>query len=384
MAGKPRNMAKKSVEQSTLLEALKFIGVAQRFDDKASVNQKHCVLVNRTAVAFDGALAAGTPIEEDVAICPHTKLFIDALLRCGQSFTLTQLDETKVKIATAKFSAFVPCLPRQALPDILPDPNIAPLSDALKTALGAVAGLVKAEGATVVEATALVRAGSCVATDRHVMLEAWHGHDLPQMALPKVAINALLKTSKVLCGFGYSGNTATFWFEDGSWIRTQLWDAKYPDIDKVFNQPSNAWPVPAEFFEAVRAVAPFNEAGQIIFGQNCLRSHDQEQVGATREVNGIPKGIRYGSRHLLMAEPYIKTIDFVGKDGVGFFFNGNVRGAITQLAKTYDETLAEERVKWEERRNSPEYKAEQVAIEERRQAHIRQYGNDSMFDDIPF
>lgn len=361
MSSRPRNMAKKDGVQSSLIDALRFISLAQRSDAKATVNQTHCILENRRAIAFDGTMAICTPIEEDVAICPHTDKFLDALQKCGQNFAITQLDSGKVKISNAKFGAFVDCLPRVSLPYLDADPIIpgAIVNDEIKLALETVGKLANDKAETFVETAVLLKANSAAATDRYVMLEYWHGLDLPTMTLPKPSAIALCKIKKAITGFGYSVNTATFHFDDGSWLRTKLHEQTYPDIGRVLDKKSNAWPVPPNFFEALRAVEPFTNAqGTVLFGQNVLHTHDDAQTGATHEVIGIPKNLRFKAAHLLKAEPFIKQIDFIGQDSIAFFFDGGkVRGAITQLAKTHEE-------KMQEYRASPEY----AEMETRRKA----------------
>lgn len=373
---RPRNQPKANAEQnSKLLEALKFIGIAQ--SDEGTVNETHCILADRMAIAFDGRISVGTPIDEALNMCPHTVSFTEALKRCGLNFVLTQLDANTVKLAAGDFDVFIPCLPREALPDTRPDPNIAPASDAIKHALAAVCDLLDDNSPVVVTAAVLLRGGSAIGTDRNVMLEYWHGVDLPVMIVPKASAQALYKTNKPIVGFGYSGQSATFYFEDGSWLKTQLYTDGYPNIDSVLNQSSNPWPVPAKFFEAVRALKPFGD--RVIFGQNSLQTEYQERSGASFKMLGIPKGIVYSAKHLLLIEQHATQIDFVGSKEVGFFFNnekgiGAVRGAIVQVAKSYQD-------KRDEYIATPEGKAEHEAY----LAKIAQNRIDlENGDDIPF
>lgn len=355
MTPRPRGLGKREAETSALVEALRFISLAQKSDAKAFPCQHHCIMENNAVIGFDGNMAMCARIEENVSICPETFKFIDALIRCGQSFQLTQLDNNKIKIANAKFGVHVDCMARGDLPSIAPDPNIAPANDELKVALATVCSLANDKAEKFVETTVLVKAGSVAATNLFVMLEYWHGIDLPTMTLPKATAVALTKIKKPLVGFGYGGNSATFHFDDGSWLRTQLHSQAYPDIGRVLDKQSNAWPLPPNFYEAVRALEPFtNEQGTILFSQNALRTHSQEQTGAVHEVIGIPQNLRFKAKHLLLAEPHIKKIDFLGKDGIALFFGDKVRGAITQVAKSHEELMAEYRA-------SPEYAAREEA-----------------------
>ena len=85
-----------------------------------------------------------------------------------------------------------------------------------------------------------------------MLMEAWHGLDLPpNVPLPKQFVAALVKQKKNLTGFGFSRSSATFYFEDGCWLRTQLYSDEWPDVsvegqsigstDKR-HEVSNEWP----------------------------------------------------------------------------------------------------------------------------------------------
>lgn len=359
MAARPRNQPKANVEQnSKLLEALKFISLAQ--SEEGTVNETFSMLADRMAIAFNGRLALGTPIDEDVCICPHTVSFTEALKRCGLNFVLTQLDANRIKLAAGDFEVFISCMPREALPVVRPDPNVAQASDVLKHALAAVCGLLDDNSSVIVTAAVLLRRGSAIATDRNVMLEYWHGIDLPTMIIPKASAVALYKCNKTIVGFGYdqqAGNHATFHFADGSWLRTQLYNEGYPNIDALLNKKSNPWPTPAKFFEGVEALKPFND--RIIFGANGLQTEYQERAGASFKIQGVPKGVVYSAKHLTTIKSHAKKIDFVGSEGVGFFFNdeagiGAVRGAIVQVHKTHMDMYREHMA-------TPEGQAELVA-----------------------
>lgn len=339
----PRNR-KQADEGSSLVKALEFVSLAQK--KIGTPNQTHCMLAGNQAIAFDGTLALGTPIEEDVSICPHTGLFLAALQECGQSFILTQLDDNRLAVKAGPFEAFVPCMPREALPSAFPDRPVAPLNETLRTALAAVSGLVSENAQHVVSAAILLRRGSAFATDRFVMVEYWHGLDLPTIVIPKVAAVALAAIDKPLASFGFhdQGTSATFHFADGSWLRTQLYIEGYPHIDSIL-QPEgvrfNAWPVPPNFFKAVKAVAKHNDAGLVVFGDGELRSHESLNAGASYKVTGTPKAIQFRAKDLLEVEPYAKTIDFVGAKQIAYFFGDNVRGCILQRAKSHEQRMRE-------------------------------------------
>lgn len=382
----PRARQKK--ETSALADALKFVAIAQR--DIGTPYQTHTILAGGWAIAYDGVLAAGTPINEDVDARPNTKLFIEALTKCGANYSIIREDADKITVRTDRFKAIVPCVLPELLTHVAADPVCAPLGDDFKAALEAVAFLASDTAQHVVTASVLARRGSCVATDRRVILECWHPYDLPPMQLPKQAVSAICKADKPLTGFGFGGSTATFHFDDGSWIRTSLMEGEPVDFNRVLDVRSNPWPLPPHFFEGVRAVAGFNN-DTVIFGDKQLRSHQNENVGATFDVSGIPREPIFNAKVLLSCEQFMRSVDFVGVNRIAYFFDGEkIRGAITGIVPAYEAPpppTPEEQAAIEQR--EAKRKAQRLAEQALKPWHpgmssASHFYQSEMDDDIPF
>ena len=326
---KPRGVTKsKDNEPSPFLTALRFVALAQREDGEPY--QTHLILSNGTAISYDGTLAAGAITNEALEACPHTDLLIKALARASGSVAITQTSANKLTIKSDndKFTAHVACLPREIMPTITPDNPIAPINNEFIAGLKQIAGVATENGTHVVTSSILVRRFSMVATDRNIMFEYWHGIDLPTFALPKAAAIALVKCGKELQWFGFSQHSVTFYFTDNTWLRSQLYDGVWPDVDRILETPSNPWPVPPSFYDGVRAVAPFNEQGWVTFKKGKLASDAAEGEGAEYNVAGVPEGPVFNAKYLLMLEPLAKTVDFVALPGKAAFFGDKLRGVM--------------------------------------------------------
>jgi hypothetical protein len=320
---------------TALVEALKFVAVAQKGD--GAPHETHCKIAHNTVVASNGVLSAGARIEADLWANPHTLRLIDALERCGEAFTVTQIDSTRLSIQSEKFRAVIPCLDESLLHLTQPDEPCAVINDSLKEGFNVVSTLVADNSEFVVTASILLRSGSMVSTNRHIMLEYWHGLDLPALVIPKSAAVAVSKCEKALVTLGFSAGSVTFYFADGSWLKSQQYTDKWPGIDKLLNEPSDAWPVPETFFHGVKAIAPFTIENRVYCHQNILSTHQADacaDAGATYEVEGVPAGLIFNLKYLQIIEPYVKTIDFRGRDGKTFFFGDKVRGVVMQIAAT--------------------------------------------------
>lgn len=328
----PKPRSKPNTKSLALLDALNFCGQVTK--PLGSPYETHFLMHQNWLTGFNGVLSAGHKIEEDLAACPHSEKMIAALSKCTDSVSITQLESNRLSIKSDKFRAIVPCVGYELMHDIKPDPPIAIVDDRFKTALEIV-GILANENAQIVALTAIMMNGqSLISTDRKVIFEAWHGIDLPpNIVLPKAFVAPLVKTKKKLAKFGFSNSSVTFYFDDESWLKTQTYAEPFPDLTPVLNQPSNPWNVPDNFFEAVKAIEPFSEDGNIYFDSDMLRSHAFENAGASYEVQGIPKGLIYPAKQLMMLKDKATKIDFASPgpyEGTYClrFFGDNVRGII--------------------------------------------------------
>lgn len=330
----PRSKPATETKSNALLEALKFVSVVAK--EIGPPYQTNVKLQGNWAIMADGVVAAGHKIAEDIYACPHTLRFVDALSRSGEAMNLTQL-EGKLSVKSGKFRALVPCLDPALLPGATPDAPVAAIDDRLRAGLEAVGHLASEGGQKVWAASVLLKSGSLIATDGHLILEYWHGIDLPPgLALPKSAINALVKNAKGLTQFGFTpGNSATFYFVDGSWIKTQLYSEPWPDVSHILNYETKPWPMPDGFYTALAAVAPFSEDGFVRFDDGVLRSHESLEAGASYDVAGLPKGPVFNAKQLKSIQPFAKTIDFFGGPErlSAYFYGDSVRGALTGVRR---------------------------------------------------
>ncbi len=320
-------MKRPAKSESQLLASLRILSSILK--DDGNVLQQHALLRGNWAIAQNGVIAIGEPILEDLNCAPNGLLLKEALSKCGQSFSITQLDHS-LQIKAGKFKATIPCMPPEDLQSSFPDPAIAPMNDAFKTSLAAVAPLALDEQ-SVVTASVLIHNGTVTATDRKVILQHWHGVDLPpNLALPKTLIKPLTSNDKKLNGFGFSKSSCTFHFEDKSWLKCQYFAEKWPDVNMILDKKTNLHPLPEDFYTAIDALEPFSEDGFVYCDSNLMKSHE-ETPDATYEVYGLPKGPMLNIKQMKMVKPFIKTVDFLvphHNHHMMFFMGEKVRGAV--------------------------------------------------------
>jgi hypothetical protein len=333
MARKPR--AKKGNEAiEGILAALKFCEPASK--EVGQVNQTHLRLANNWAIAFDGVVAIGHKIDSDITTNPHTRTLIKALEKCTDATQITQLGDGRLSIQSGKFRAFVPCLTDELLGNVTPDSPCAHINPAVFNSLRIVAPIAKENAERIMLASVLLRSGSAVATDGKIMMESWHGVDLPPCIVPKSFVNIIAKIEKPPIHFGFSPSSATFYFDDGSWIRTQLYTERWPDVDKVLNMQNTQWAIPGGFWEGIAKIADLSDENRhVYFGDKMVRTAPVgDEHGAMCEVDGaLPPNLCFNIDHLLMIGDKATSVDFLGgpTQQTGIFYGNNFRAFVSQI-----------------------------------------------------
>ncbi len=328
---RPRK-TKEIVQQNSLLSALQFLSVVTK--SEGSPDETHVILRNKQAIAANGVTSAGQLIEQNLISCPHNSTLIEALAKCGQEIDIKQLDENRLSIKSNKFKAIIPCLNPYLLQGTQPDQPIVGIDDKLKIAIEAVSCLTSDNAQQVMFTSILLNGGSVISTDGKVIFEYWHGLNLPtNIVIPKKFIEALSKVKKKLKAFGNSQSSITLYFEDDSWIKSQLYAEPWPDTNKLLNQPCSPLPLPQNFLSALNSVAPFSPEGTVYLENGVLRSHSSADIGASYELIGLPNLI-FNSKQFLMLKNYIDKIDFNVDNGkVYLWFGTNCRGVIAGYLK---------------------------------------------------
>ncbi len=325
---------KKKPPKSKLIQALEFLRLMGRvIDDRGTYG----MFESHTAIAFNGIVAAGTTIEEELNCCPQLSLLQEALEQSGARYVITQLSPEKLLVRSEgdqEFQAYIPCLLRTGLPAVIPDALAVPIDDRLIVALRKCVPLLNPLAETVLEMSIQLNAGSCLATNRAVLVEAWHGLDLPSgLLLPKNIVVAIHKSKKHLKGFGCSKETATFYFEDDTWLRTQLFQDRWPvQVTSYLNSSDhNVRKVPPQLFDAANKVAPFS-SGHVFIKDGLISSHpfDVIQEGSSLKlpIGSEHKERYYSIDNLDFVSPFAEWWDEDARPDATYFVGKEVRGLI--------------------------------------------------------
>lgn len=329
---KPRTTKKASSSDVEIVSALsnhlRFVACAH--NDKGEPYARHCIINGGAVMAFNGVIAAGVRIEEQITAAPDTLQLRKAIERAGSQYVMT-IEANRLTIKSGKFRASIPILDPAMLPQITPDACQWPLNNAIRDALKAASAFASDNAPTVVMASLQLTNGTVAGTDRNVILEFYHGNSMPELCVPREFATAIVKCDKEIIGFGYTPDVSvTFWFADGSFIKTQLYQPGWPESWRNALPPNNEGykALPDVFWQAYDAIADFSEDDLIRFGPELAHSHMHPAEGATFEMKDQTFNWCLNIRRLKMIRPYVKAIGDLNAGHVLGFFGDNVRGAI--------------------------------------------------------
>jgi hypothetical protein len=318
-------------ETPQILKAVEFVSVAQR--DKGTPYQVHLTIKDKYAVAYDGVLFAGHPVDFELSACPHTFTLLQALKRCNGAMAMTQTAQDRLVIKAGKFKAAVPCLDIDDIPPMRPDPQVGVVTPELLTAFAVVAPLISETSQRVVTASALLKSGSITGTNGTLIVEYWHGIDMPpDLVLPKLFLSAAIKAKKEVVGFGFSATTFTLHYADGSWLKTQLYIDKWPDCSALFARPYTLSPIPNGLYTGVDAIAAFATDNVVHFTDGAVRTHIVGETGASYNVPKLQADFKVNAKNIgFMSAMNVDQLDFVGCKNASYFTGKSLRGLLMHI-----------------------------------------------------
>lgn len=321
-------------QELELLKALKFVSVAQYKpgDVQAQADyQQHCIFTNGQVIAFNGVIAAGYPISDEMDACPNTHLFARALEKVRGAYSLAVLNNQQLAVKTDKFRVLVPCVAQYNMQRIEPDPPLYACGDEIKDAAKA-AGIFSTDGAqTVLQAAIITRDFSFCGTNNMAIVEAYHGWHMPAgLLLPVSFFDTVAKVPEKVVKFGYNPDLSlTVYFENGAWLRTQLYLEPVPDVGRVLDplDMSRCTALPSGFWEACDAVVPHSVRREVYFDNTRVMSNDTDTQGAQHLLE-VPfrKLLSYDMIRKFMN--HCDKADFVSHDDKAVFCGDKVRGVV--------------------------------------------------------
>jgi DNA polymerase III sliding clamp (beta) subunit (PCNA family) len=315
-----------------ILSALKFTqGAVAKKDFVPAMT--HFRIEKGTVRSFNGNMAISTPIPLDIECTPKAETLIRAISNCEETVVLSMTQKGRLKVQSGKFRAFIENLEGD-VPHVEPAGKIVNMDGAaLLDAFRKISSFVGNDAARPWTNGILLRGQSAFATNNVCLIEYWLAIDIPFVVnIPITAITEILRVNEPPSHLQLSDNSVTFHYSEDRWIRTQLYVAQWPDISKILDQPSNPIPIDPILYKALDNLAVFaDDVNRIYMKDTVLKTHIEEEIGASYEVEGLGITGLYQIKMLRLLEDVAQTADFTRYPNPVLFFGKNLRGAIVGM-----------------------------------------------------
>jgi len=293
---------------------------------------KHFVVKDGTVRAFNGIIAISSPIDFDVNCAPIAEPFIKAIDICEDVVSLGMTGANRLRIQSGKFRAYINCVELEAMADQQPvgdevGVDGGTLLDAITTLLPFVGNDASKPWSNGI----LLRDQSAYATNNVCLVEYWLGVKLPfTVNVPVNALKEVVRIKEPPTHLQINEQSITFHYNDGRWIRSQLYATNWPDqMCDLLGAESNQKEIPDDFFQSLATLKPFlDEGNRVYFIDGKLRTSDEEEIGAMAIVEDLPPEGIYNHHMLSLLAPVAKTADFATYPRPVIFYGGRLRGAI--------------------------------------------------------
>jgi DNA polymerase III sliding clamp (beta) subunit (PCNA family) len=312
-----------------MLTSLKFVqGAVAKKDFLPALT--HFVIENGTVRGYNGMLALCSPIPFDIACKPKAESLVKAIANCNETVTLSLTPAGRLSVKSGKFKAFVDCVEGDT-PHVMPEgEHVAIEGEAMLRALKTVAPFIGDDASRPWSNGVLLLGQSAFATNNIVLVEYWTGATFPKpLNVPRAAIKEMLRINEAPQYAQMTDNAITFHYSGNRWIRTQLFETKWPDLTKVLNRESNPTPIDPRLFEGLKTIRPFvDKMGRVLFKGGRVCTHDEETEGAGYEIDGFHHSGVYQIEMLNLLQGTATSVDWSCYPNPCMFFGDRIRGAI--------------------------------------------------------
>lgn len=312
-----------------MLDTLRFVlGAVAKKDFVAALT--HFQIKDGFIKGHNGGITLCAPIDFDLNITPKATSFVKAVATCQGPIALSMTGTGRLSVKSGKFRVYVECL-EQEYPSINPEGASVDLPNGgLLKALQTLAPFIADDASRTWARGIMFRGQSAFATNNVVLLEYWLGHQFPvPVNIPKAAVIEMVRIGEDPIRIQSDENSATFFYKDGRWLKTQLYSLEWPDLSKVLDRPSSQSVPPEDLWDSLKSAEPFvDKLRRVYLRKGQISTDTGDNSGALIEVEALAHEGVYNIDYLLGLEDTAKTIDFSGYPGPVIFYGDKVRGAI--------------------------------------------------------
>lgn len=314
-----------------MLKALKFVQGAiakNTFHPELA----HFYIGDGKIKSYNGALGLCSPIALDIEACPKAGPFVKAIQTCQETVAIHLTEAKRLAIKSGSFKAFIDCVETD-LPNIEPEGTHVELNGEFLPAIKKLFPFIADDASRQWARGILFKGQSAFATNNICIVEHWLETKFPVEAnVPQEALRELLRIGEEPKSLQVNETSMTFHFEDGKWLKTQLYETEWPDLSLILNKPSKQESFVENFFDAIENLLPFvNDSNCILFSSEEITTNKEAELGSSIALVGLPDECSFNAKQLLLLKSIANTIDFKMYPEPCLFYGDNIRGAIVGM-----------------------------------------------------
>lgn len=296
---------------------------------------KHFVIADGRVRGFNGTLALSTPIPFDIDCQPNAEQLIKAVSKCEDTIQLSLTKAGRLSVKSGVFKAFIDCIQGETN-HVEPEGEFVEFDgEVLLKGIQAAAAFIGSDASRPWANGILIKGQSLFATNNVMLVEYWLGAQFPiTVNIPKAAIREMQRINEAPLNAQVTTNSITFHYSGDRWLRTQLYETKWPDLAKVLDRPSTQVLLDERLFAGLENVKAFvDKMGTIFLFADELRTHFDEQEGAGFAMDDFGFEGKYNIDMLNLLKDTAKTIDWSTYPNPCMFQGDRIRGAIIGIRK---------------------------------------------------
>lgn len=292
----------------------------------------HFCIENGTVRAYNGTIALSSPIPCDISCKPKAVPMVQAIGKCRDTITMHMTPTGKLSIRSGSFKALIDCID-EAQVHVQPEGQFIEFDgEKVLKALKVIEPFISSDAATGREWSTgvLLKGQSAYATNNVCIIEYWVGANFPLVVnVPRLAVIEMLRIGEPPVNAQVTSNSITFHYDDGKWVRSQLLNTQWPDINRILDVQSDQKPIPQELFTGLDALKPFmNKFGEVYITSEYMRTHADPNEGSSFDLDFFPGDSMYALEMLQKLEGVATHADFGLYPSPAPFYGDNLRGAI--------------------------------------------------------
>lgn len=317
-----------------MLKTLKFIQGAVAKKDFVPV-LTHVHIKDGFIQAYNGTVTLCAPIELDLECTPRAVPFIKAIQTCKDTVQMSITPTGRLSVKSKGFRTLIECS-QDPFPSIsLEGERLALPGQGFIPALAALEPMI-AEDASRPWARGILMDGKTAnATNNIVVAQLWLDFAFPRrINLPHAAVNELIRIKDEPVEMIVTENHATFIYEDGRWLRSQLYESRWPDLDGFFKArvDPTGFAIPDGFFDALREVLPFvDPLSRVHILDGMVATSSDLSLATTSEVEGLSGSGIYNITQLLLLEKVATKFNFQAWPAPAIFYGHKMRGSVVGM-----------------------------------------------------